>query len=325
MNPNPVNRSLTRTAKSAAGLAALLLAAGCASAATTAPGSAAQPPPPAAASGPAALAARDAAALRAALRLPGGSVPAPGAPDGTPAVMTGSAGGPVGSERVVLTDWWIAPGGRAAVSAWMRAHNSTSDPADGVGTGTGPDGASTDYSYFEPATAVLAERYVDIRVGALPGGRSVVRLDVVEIYRPAKPAGDTVPATAYLAATLSPGGNPPGAPRTVAVTDRAVIAKIAALVNALPTAAQGGVYSCPAAQGGDLALAFGASASSAPLARVDILLSGCQGVTVTLGHTAEPGLDDTGGTPPYFPDAVAALLGLRLDSAPGPGSPGMQR
>lgn len=305
-------------ASAAAAAAAALLAAGCAAVSgasgPAAAASAASATPAAAGSGPERAAQQDAAALLGAFSVPAGALYSASPPFGAPAVLAGDADGPGGAQRVVRTGWWSVDESRAAVLAWITAHDKAPAGAQWSGSGTTAHGAEALYSYEMPATGVLAQREVEVGVAGVAGGRSVVRVDVVEVFRPAKPAGDTVPAAGYLGATLSGGANAPQVARTVAITDRAAIGRIGALIDALPTLPQGTRRSCPNDDGAGVTLTFRADAQGPVLARAVIALSGCRVTALTLGGTVEPTLDSSA---PAFASALAGLLGLTLPGGSG--------
>lgn len=102
---------------------------------------------------------------------------------------------------------------------------------------------------------------------------------------------DAVPATAYLSVvqhyfpgvTLQ-GPGPQSA--SYAVTDKQIIARLAALINAVPVAPEPNIIApCPSSLGPAFLLDFRDSATAAPAAEVAIV---CFGVIVTVHGRQEP-------------------------------------
>jgi hypothetical protein len=303
----------------AAALAALL-AGGCASATTADAGHHAPAPAPASVSAtasappgdPARVAARDAAALVDAFDLPPGSTRSAAEPVGTPKTMGGAANGPESSQRVVSTGWWVVDEPAAAAYSWLAAHNTGArDSANGYGS-TSEEGYKS-FFYTEPSTSILDERYVAAEIGASSADRTVIRVDAVETYYPTKPAAEVVPVAPYLIVTFHPGFNATGpGPAPHVVTDRSKIAKVAALINALPVRPVGEVFSCPVDMGTALGLTFRSAPGGAVLAEVDIKLGGCGGVDVTIGGASEPNLVAESTYPSGLAGQVESIVGLAL-------------
>jgi hypothetical protein len=98
---------------------------------------------------------------------------------------------------------------------------------------------------------------------------------------PAKPAGEVVPATAYLTVTNRGSYKV----ETVTITDRSTVAQIAKLINALPVATGGAAVPCPSSP--DYDLDFRAAENSPPVAQVTV---DCSGIYVTVHSQSEPTL-----------------------------------
>jgi hypothetical protein len=154
--------------------------------------------------------------------------------------------------------------------------------------------------------------WISAEAAALPGGGSVLRVDVIVTYLPIRPAGETIPRAAVL--TITPvypmprsGSNETGS--AVTVTDPAEIAKITELVNALPIMSLES-RPCPISMGVNLRLVFRATGGST-LAEVDASPDGCGSVDVTVGGTVEPTL--SGG--PELIDQISAVLGTHWQLA----------
>jgi hypothetical protein len=296
----------------------VVAAAGCASTVTppiasqTAPSAAATAASAAASTStdPASLALHDAAALVSSFAPPPGATRSPSKPTGTPSALDSMPVQQQVSTKAVSTGWWLVPMSADAADAWLRAHG-----ADGWGA-VGPTATAVRFiTYTKPSTATLAERTVTVSVAPLSAQRAVLRVDAEDVYRLSKPAAEAVPATAYLLATVQPVGGvaaPEADARILTVTDRATIAKLAGLINALPREVDS-VHSCPIDRGGKIVLAFKDSANGAARATVVIGLSGCPDVAVTVGGVQQPDLDPGAVTAKDgLSGEVAGLLGVTL-------------
>jgi hypothetical protein len=152
-----------------------------------------------------------------------------------------------------------------------------------------------------------------VSVGALSATRSVLRVDVLGDDQPAKAAGDIVPVTPYLLVTVVPWSavvTSSGKPMTVAVTDHAKIAEIAALVNGLPRFGAE-VRNCAMIAGVRLVLDFKDTENGATRATVETRQGSCADVLITVGGVRGPNLDSSvvhfeGG----LTGRVSSILGL---------------
>ncbi len=262
---------------------------------------------------PAQVAQADAANLLAAFVPPPNATAATSKPNGTPTVLSAPAYTATSSAEVDRTAWWIVDTPVNTVYSWLKTRFPSS-----AGTYVGsPDAAATIQfvTYDKPATNLLGQREVVAAVGSLSATHTVLRVDAEVVYRPTKPAGDQVPVTAYLLATVRPRQLPDApypSPTSVAVTDRSTIAEIAGLLNALPTRTTG-IHDCPMETGAAITLAFKTAADGATRATVVLHLDGCGEVSVNIGGAIEPGLDPSASTSPGGFDAqVAHLLGVTL-------------
>lgn len=286
-----------------------LLAAGCASATS---GAGAAPAGTAtttagAATSPARVAEQDVAALLAAFPAPPGATRVSGPPDGTPAgIRDADAGG--GTTAVTATDWWITAESATTTTSWLDTRAMRTMGSAGTGTG----GGYRTVNYFARSTTVLYQREVTALIGTLPGGHTVIRVDAYDVYRPARPASETVPVSARLLVVARPAMTAvrmpspgPGATTRV-VTDRTKIARVAAIVNALPLHPPGVYLPCPMDNGSGIGLTFQA-ADGTTLATVTLDTSGCHTVAVTVGGRDQPQLDATATGPV---SELESILGL---------------
>jgi hypothetical protein len=220
--------------------------------------------------------------------------------------------GPSATEEVIRTGWWTVSTSPDAAAAWLSAHVPHGATLGATGNGS----AYRIVEYDEPSTPVLVTRAIECAIAALPGDRSVIRVDAVEIYRPAKPAAEVVPVTRLLNVGVVPGAGTTIHASSRTVTDRSTIAKVAAIINALPTVPDE-AFSCPADSGAAIDLVFWNGGESPMLARVRLPLSGCQNlISVTVGKGRQPTLDaTTSSTQAPATTRIASLLDLTIPSA----------
>jgi hypothetical protein len=120
-----------------------------------------------------------------------------------------------------------------------------------------------------------------------------------------------VPATAYLSVTQNYFANAATAPPTgmarlrYAVTDQRTIARLAALINALPVDPRQQIDPCPSSLAPAYELDFQSAKNTKPVAEIAIV---CFGVMVTLHGQNKPFLNDS--TPPGKTSFLAAVTSL---------------
>jgi len=209
----------------------------------------------------------DATALLASFVPPPGATRLPKAPDlpggylKTPITSLGDG------YQVDGTTFWQAPGAPQAVLNWEIAHISHR-----FSLGDADFGAASDRSFeLPPVPGVLTSRDLVVEVASLGDGRTGIRVDAEVGWQPSRPASDQVPpaARAVTIAEETTMETGQGMPSPVTITDPAVVARLAALVNAMPISPLNGTAeSCPAAFGSFLTLTFGASPGGQVLATV---------------------------------------------------------
>ncbi|TDT98755.1 hypothetical protein EDD99_6986 [Streptomyces sp. 846.5] len=211
---------------------------------------------------------------------------------------------PTGSNDVVATGWWSYPGTQQQAVAWLMAHA----PSGNNGTITGTSGSLLggpqvdEVGFGEAGTALLQQRELDVRL-AVHGASTLLRVDAVDTWRPAHPAAAVIPSgVTRIVLTATSGLNPGGHASTVrplaAVTDAGQVAKVVALVNALPTAPVG-VFNCPADFGSELTVDFyrgsGGGNDASPAAVVVDRMTGCGGTELSVrGGPQNVALADSG-------------------------------
>jgi len=252
-----------------AGCAAALTVAGCAG-----------PPGPVCAcpavTTPQRLAATEAAFILTVFAPPPGASQVPDSPVAASS-LSSSAGLPRPSDDDVVTktSWWLAPGTPQQVLAWEAAHLPASYRLSVRGT-AGAGSWEDDFS-LPAVSGLFEERTLQVSTTSAGHGETAIRVDGVVDWISARPAGDTVPATARVATLTETGGNRAGTPasQTRTVTSQADVGKLAAYLNGLPVNVPGAVYNCPADFIGTVTVTFRASAGGPVLAEASGERAGC--------------------------------------------------
>ncbi|MGA2522404.1 MAG: hypothetical protein ABSG81_16480 [Acidimicrobiales bacterium] len=246
---------------------------------------------------------------------------------------------------------WTTPDPWQTVESWLSTHPPVGGAPSGTGT-TSDNGvvqeSDTEFSY--PASGPFQSRQLVVSAAPLSDGASAVRVDAQVIWYPTRDATEVVPGgddtvtvavyegglspapseSSQPAAPSSPASSPavspsidpvgagPGSANQVlamrTITDPVEVRRIAAWVDALPTAVPG-ARSCPADQGTapQLDLVF-SGPPGAPTVKVHDDTNGCGGVSFTLDGTTLVPLTDGG----LF-HRVDQLLGLDLPRIDGAG------
>jgi hypothetical protein len=163
------------------------------------------------------------------------------------------------------TTFWQAPGAPQAVLNWEIAHISHR-----FSLGDADFGVASDRSFeLPPVPGVLTSRELVVEVVSVGNGRTGIRVDAEVGWQPPRPVADQVPSAARVVTiteetTMQTGR---GMPSPVTVTDPAVVARLAALIDGLPISPFNNIaVSCPGAFGSFLTLTFRASLGGEPLA-----------------------------------------------------------
>jgi hypothetical protein len=225
---------------------------------------------------------------------------------------------PLSPDLVIRTGWWRVAGQPQDVLAWIQAHK----PAGFTDSGSGSGGTvSTQMQYAEfslpDVPGVLLNRVLIAAVAADGPAHTAIRVDAEVVWVPAKPAAERVPATARIV-TVTPisGDVPPAtADHQVTITDRALIARITAAVNALPVYPPADWMECGPGPGPGMRLTFRVAAAGPVLAVVTAYQELCPVVQVVTGGKRMPLLD---GAETLF-QRVMAIAGFRWADFPAPG------
>ena len=232
---------------------------------------------------------------------------------------------------VIRAGWWRVAGRPRAVLGWIRAHRPAgSSDAGGGGIGTGPPAGtplptppypSPQLSFVDftlPAVpGVLVDRTVIAAVAADGQDRTAIGVYAEVLWLPARTAAELIPAAARIV-TITPlsGAEPPArTDHQVTITDPAQVARIAAVVNALPSQPPVGWLECGPAPGPGMRLTFRATATGPALAVVTAHQELCPVVSLVVGGGAMPLLD---GAETLF-QRVMAIAGFHWTDFPAPG------
>jgi len=309
----PTSAALLLTVSAAGGGVAIAATAG--TRATDAARSAASPPRTIAENEAAAHA--EAEALLAQVPLPPGATPSATEPAGDDSLLARPAEGPPDTPNVVDDhDWWVLPGTPREALAYIKAR----EPAEARynfthGSGGGPGEPQNEFMVFTwpPVAGVLDTRQLALEAVQLPGHSTGLRADAEVVWLTPRPASEVIPAGArvmrisvldVIALKIKQ--------RPLVVTNPRRIARVVALLNALP-AWQPGVSGCPNDSGVRVRLVLRLRRHLTPQAVADINPEGCGGVALTIAGKRQPALE--GGF--ALMAKIERVLGIRLDLRPG--------
>ncbi|MFC1440942.1 hypothetical protein ABUW04_22020 [Streptacidiphilus sp. N1-10] len=235
----------------------------------------------------------DVAARLGAFVAPPGARRLAGAPAGSAGLFPALT---VGGKVVAAVGWWTYPGTQQQAADWLTSHV----PRGTVGTGSsgrGRKGAAGGVAqvdsvfYGQRATALLSQRRLEIDLATFHGS-TLLRIDAVDTWRPAHPAAAVIPSgvtrivvTADPASSSAAAGVPgpansaatSGSWTQVTVTDPGPVAKVVALVNALPTPVWG--IPCLGGASGGIVVGFyrdsGGATATTPVAVAVDSAAGC--------------------------------------------------
>ncbi|MBR7834149.1 hypothetical protein KDL01_12815 [Actinospica durhamensis] len=221
----------------------------------------------------------------------------------------------VEGEPLTLDQWYRVPVGYNAALAEAEAllpswAGSGATPHTTEGVGIQGIGVQRDFG-----GAAIARREIQLVAYALSPTTSAVQVEVTDDYRPTKTAVEAFPTTGVLDVDVRPAVGPATAGKSFTVTDPKVIARVAGILDALPTVPITGVTACPAmgvpARGTgpvmyEVELTFHATANAPAVVSATVKQTapstlawgGCDGdydaVWVAVGKTGQPELDPTG-------------------------------
>jgi hypothetical protein len=276
----------------------------------------------------------DAASLLASFAPPPGALRIGRAPV---SLLATAPTGPASGNVVSRAGWWQVAGQPRTVLAWIRAHR----PAGSTDVGGGGDGKvvpggsapltpglpnNLQVSYVDfalpDAPGVLTDRTVIAAVVAEGRDRTAIGVYAEVLWLPARTAASLIPAAARML-TITPlaGHAPPASTdHQVTITDPALVEKIAAVVNGLPSQPPADWTECGPFPGPGMQLTFRAAAGGPALAVVTAHQELCPPVSVVIGGKTMPQLD---GAETLF-QRVMTVAGFHWADfpAPGPTAPG---
>lgn len=268
----------------------------------------------------------DAAWLLTQVPLPAGATRSAGEPAGDEGRLAHPGVGPVATPNVVDDHaWWVTPGARGEVLAYIRAHppaGATIAASSSTATRSVTTSESVAFAW-PPITGTLGMRWLNITVAQLQDGQTGLRADAQVVWITPRPASETIPTDARLLRVSVHSTIPANQPRQrpLRIASQRKIAEVIALLNSLP-AAQPGVRSCPADFGITVRLAFYPALRAKPSAVAVTDPQGCGGVDLTLNGTPVPALASEPPPEPGHPPAGSLIeridhtLGVKLHVTP---------
>jgi hypothetical protein len=286
-----------------------------------------------AAQSPAQRAAADAVSMLAAFRPPAGATQT--GPLTVAALAQAVQPLQLQQDVVTRTRWYRAPGQPLSVLAWVTEHC----PSGLTLAGSGGQGwlpvrcgsarqlpqprlpGIRPGTHFSPVWDDMfsgAAGQLEVSVAADGPGEVAIKVDAQVIWLPARSAAERVPAAAQVVTiTHVPGSEPqPAGDAPVTITNPAMVARIAATVDALPVSPPG-IMSCPLSDGSGMRLTFRATTSGPALAVVTAQTDGCESVAVTIGGKSMPTLAQSAS----LQQQVATAAGLHWPAGQLPAGP----
>jgi hypothetical protein len=211
----------------------------------------------------------DASWLLTQVSLPVSATRKAGEPAGDEGQLAHPSIGPVATPNVVDGHaWWVLPGVRSEVLAYIRAHPpaGTSIAFSGSAATRGRTTSESIAFAWPPIADVLGMRWLVITVVQIPGGHTGLRADAQAVWITPRPVSEAILGGAHLLRISVHSVIAVNQPhqRPLHVTSAHKIAQVIALLNSLPVA-QPGVRSCPADFGISVRLAFYPTSRATPL------------------------------------------------------------
>jgi hypothetical protein len=273
---------------------------------------------PASATANQAAAQADASWLLTQVSLPPNATRSAGEPTGDEGQLAHPGAGPAATPNVVDSHaWWVLPGVRNEVLAYIRTHPpaGTTIAFSGSAATRGSTTSESIAFAWPPIADTLGMRWLVITVVQLPGGQTGLRADAQVVWITPRPASETIPGAQLLRISVHSAiaVNQPHQ-RSLRFTSGHKIAQVIALLNSLPVA-QPGVTNCPADFGISIRLAFYPTSRDSPSAVAEIDPQGCGGVGLTLNGRPQPRLSSELPSMPGQPP-TGSLVG-RIDHTLG--------
>jgi hypothetical protein len=241
----------------------------------------------------------DASWLLTQISLPASATRSAGEPADDEGQLEHPSIGPAATPNVVDSHaWWVLPGVRSEVLAYIHAHRppGTTIAFSGSAVTRGRTTSESVAFAWPPIAGVLGMRWLVITVTQIPDGQTGLRADAQVVWITPRPVSEAIPGDTHLlriSVHSAIAANQPHQ-RPLRVTSAHKIAQLIVLLNSL-SAAQPGVRSCPADFGISVRLAFYPTFRGSPSAVAEIDPQGCGGVGLTLNGKPQPQLS---GEPP---------------------------
>lgn len=225
----------------------------------------------------------------------------------------------VAGEPVRVDAWYSVSAPYASVLSEAEARLPSW--ADGglhgmAGTGTQMGIPLRNLMVTQNSGGTITQREINLSVLEMTAETSVLEVDVTENYRPAKTAVETFPTGGVLDVAVRPEYDSSAPADSFAVTDQGTIARVAAILDALPTVAISEPVSCPIMRvpspGAkptmhELELTFRRSAGGPAVVEVTLdqpatnptpsdVCGGATEVAVTVAASPQPALDASGSS-----------------------------
>jgi hypothetical protein len=219
----------------------------------------------------------------------------------------------VSANAVVVTRFYWAPVSEPSANAFFLAHRPRAMVWNGTSTGSGPSARdfmqSVSYALRTVPPGIEQQSQLLVTLRADPHGGTVIRTDATAIWYPWRTAAEYLRPSAYRSVTVTatfPNTTSPAMSliRRRTFTSRAVIARLAAVLNGLHAAA-GYLPSCPFFLP-QYRLTFTPDPDRAPMVVTPV---GCTGDQLTAVGRKQPTLSDPSSMR-LFP-VIARLLGVR--------------
>lgn len=176
------------------------------------------------------------------LVLPAGSTPTASNPGGEQ--LRAPVARPLERAQVDDHRFWTTTASMKAVLRSIQAHLPSG--TDHNGEGTASSFMFAQYELPPSADRRLSQKQLVVYVESLSNGRTAVRADAQVVYWAPRPAAERIPAAARFLEISRTGGSMGAAVRRT-VTDRAQVARLRRIGDALPLEARSiEPYSCPA-------------------------------------------------------------------------------
>jgi hypothetical protein len=199
---------------------------------------------------------------------------------------------------VDLSAYSVVPEAPDAVLSWLDGHPPAGSEKSGSGASGGPGFSISGENFSYPAVGVLDSRGLEVWALSWHSDETLIRVDVQDVYTPARPAAERIPKTVTRVEITATG--PGGQVYRVSVTRADEVAAVVAAVNGLKrpdyTDNPGGPMLTLGMAREDAVLRFFVGDDHDAIAvAVDhpaIVIYGVGNIAFRIGNRSEPGLED---------------------------------